>query len=122
MPESINLGHDTVIPAVSDATDGTCPAVGYQEVNVSVPITVVPFAYAGAAKVKCCASPVVIPCEDYQGGTKNGKCTFVISQTICVEVPVEFGAKTTVGDTYVDCLNASAYDTCGACDYPETAE
>ena len=34
---------------------------------------------------------------------------------ICVEVPVEFGAVATVGDTYVACNGASADEICPDC-------
>lgn len=101
----------------------TCPAVGYQKVGVSVPVTVIPFAQAGATKTKCCGASVVLsgdtPCE----GKKNGVCTFTLSQTLCIEIPVDFGATTIVGDTYVDCMKASSYDTCRDCREPkDTAE
>ncbi len=46
---------------------------------------------------------------------KNGQCVFTISQDICVEVPVEFGAVASVGDTYVACNGASADDICTEC-------
>ena len=39
----------------------TCPAVGYQSASVCVPVTVTPFAQAGATTTKCCGSPVVTP-------------------------------------------------------------
>ena len=118
MPESVNFNHDDCTD-ISESTGETCPAAGYQKVTVSVPVTVIPFAYAGTPKTKCCGHPVVISGEDHCIGTKNGKCTFIISQTICVEVPIEFGAKTAVGDTYVDCVTASAYDICKHCDCHE---
>lgn len=92
-----------------------CPAVGFQKVGVCVPVTVTPFAHAGATKTKCCGEPIVKSGETMCPGKKNGVCTFTISQTICVEVPVEFGAITTVGDTFVDCLGASEKDICINC-------
>lgn len=38
-----------------------------------------------------------------------------MSQTICVEVPVNFGATAVVGDTFVDCIDASGEDICRNC-------
>lgn len=99
----------------SEDKDMTCPAVGYQKISVCVPVTVTPFANAGKTKTKCCGEPVVTPGDMSCPGKKNGVCTFTISQTICVEVPVDFGARAMVGDTFVDCLNASAYDICSNC-------
>lgn len=101
--------------AATETTDGTCPATGYQKLSVCVPVIVTPFAHTGRTKTKCCGDPIVtsgdMPCL----GKKNGVCAFTISQTICVEVPVEFGATADVGDTFVDCLGASAEDICIHC-------
>ena len=48
-------------------------------------------------------------------GERNGACVFTITQDICVAVPVEFGATATVGDTFVNCNDASADDICTDC-------
>ena len=90
----------------------TCPAVGYQSASVCVPVTVTPFAQAGATTTKCCGSPVVTPGRTTCEGLRNGACVFTISQDICVSVPVEFGAEATVGEAYVNCGGASAEDIC----------
>lgn len=86
----------------------TCPAVGYQAVNVNVPVTVTPYAKAGTTVTKCCGSSIVKPGKSIGQGTKNGICNFTIGQNIVVAIPVAFGADASVGDTYVDCLGASA--------------
>lgn len=103
---------DTLTPP---HVDETCPAVGFQKVSVCVPVTVTPFAHAGNTVTTCCGSPVVVSGDTPCKGKKNGVCSFTISQTICVEVPVNFGAKAVVGDTFVDCLGASANDLCTNC-------
>lgn len=113
MSECTNCGVYT--KATTDNVDTTCPAIGYQKVNVCVPVTVTPFANSGTTKTTCCGEPIVVPGETPCSGKKNGVCNFTISQTICVEVPVDFGAKATVGDTYVDCLDASSDDICTNC-------
>lgn len=104
------------VTANSEPTDQTCPAVGFQKVSVCVPVTVTPFANPGHTKTKCCGNPRVSSSEMTCPGKKNGVCTFTISQTICVEVPVEFGAKAEVGDTFVDCMGASSENICLNCD------
>lgn len=86
----------------------TCPAVGYQAVNVNVPVTITPFAKAGATATRCCGTPIVKSGKSIGQGTKNGICNFTIGQNIIVAIPVAFGAEAVVGDTYVDCLGASA--------------
>lgn len=97
------------------AEDETCPAIGYQSASVCVPVTVTPFAHVGKTFTKCCGDPVVAPGRTACGGTKGGSCYFTISQDICVEVPVDFGAAADVGDAYVTCNGASAEDICTDC-------
>lgn len=65
---------------------------------------------------KCCGNAVVVSGNNQQcKGKKNDTCVFTITQRICVEVPVIFGATATAGDTFVDCLAASAEDICTNC-------
>ena len=93
----------------------TCPTVAYQLSSVCVPVTVTPFAKAGTTITKCCTRPTVTAGKYTCNGVKNGQCVFTISQDICVEVPVEFGAVAAVGDTYVACNGASADEICPDC-------
>lgn len=92
-----------------------CPTVGYQAASVCVPVTVTPYANAGATLTKCCGSATVIPGRQICSGVKNGVCSFTLSQNVCVAVPVEFGANASVGEAYVECLGASAEDICTDC-------
>lgn len=94
--------------------NATCPTVGYQAVNVNVPVTVTPFAHAGSTITRCCGTPIVKSGKATGQGTKNGTCNFTLGQNIVVAIPVAFGAEATVGDTYVDCLGASSEEIdCG---------
>lgn len=95
--------------------DQTCPAVGYQSASICVPVAVTPFAHARTTITKCCGDPVVTSGRTACKGAKGGVCYFTISQDICVEVPVDFGAAADVGDPYVDCIGASASDICDGC-------
>ena len=72
------------------------PAVGYQEVDVCVPVTVKPFANVLAPKIKCVGTPVVCAGEGECKGNCGNVCKFTISQKIKVEIPVIFGAKAEV--------------------------
>lgn len=90
--------------------------MGYQSASVCVPVTVTPFAEAGATVTKCCGDPIVTPGRETCDGVKNGSCFFTISQNICVAVPVAFGAVATVGDSYISCNGASSQDICAGCD------
>lgn len=115
MSEYVKCNSASSAAAFDEPEDMTCPAVGFQKIGVCVPVTVTPFAHAGKTKTKCCGDPIVVPGDVSCPGKKNGVCTFTISQTICVEVPVDFGAKAMVGDTFVDCIDASALDICKNC-------
>ena len=102
------------------ADEGTCPAVGYQKVDVCVPVTVEPYANVTGTVTTCCGDATVVegsapPCS----GSKKGVCEFKMIQTLCVAVNVEFGATATVGDPYVDCIEASAEDICINCESEE---
>lgn len=95
--------------------DTTCPATDYQKISVCVPVTVKPYAKTTSTKTICCGDPTVLAGDKPCAGKKDGQCSFTISQTICVEVPVDFGATADVGDTYVDCLDASNENICKEC-------
>ena len=110
MSECAACGNTAYTPAGEN-----CPAVGYQKVNICAPVTVSPYAYTTATKTHCCGDAALVSGGTKCSGKKNGTCTFTISQTICVEIPVFFGATATVDDTYVDCLGASAKDICTDC-------
>lgn len=99
----------------SGPVDQTCPAVGYQSASICVPVTISPFARPGTISTKCCGGPIVTPGRDTCTGVKNGACSFTISQSICVSVPMDFGAVATVGDTFVNCKSASADYICNDC-------
>ncbi|MDY3014147.1 MAG: hypothetical protein SOR61_02940 [Evtepia sp.] len=100
---------------IQPAEDQTCPSVGYQSASICVPITVTPFARTGATITKCCGDAVVTPGRVVCEGTKNGSCSFTISQDICVAVPVVFGATATEGEAYVACGSATSEDVCSDC-------
>lgn len=93
----------------------TCPVTGFQKASICVPVNVSPFAHAGPTVTKCCGDPVIVPGDKPCPGKKNGVCSFTISQTICVEVPIKFGADAVTGDTFVDCMGASTDNICNNC-------
>ena len=82
---------------------GRCDTKAYQSAVVCIPVTISPFAKVGTIVTECCGKPVVSGKHCNCKGEENGSCKFTISQKIKVEIPVEFGANTTVGGTFVDC-------------------
>jgi hypothetical protein len=94
---------------------GTCEAAAYQPLSVSVPVTVRPFVNKGSPTTYCCGEPIVdlvsAECEEID----EGACSFVITQKLCVKVPITFGATASVGSTFVQCGQATNEDVCTGC-------
>lgn len=93
-----------------DKDKAGCLAVGYQDVDVCVPVTIRPFGEAGNAKTKCLGKAVLLPGCDYCPGKPGDVCKFTISQKLRVEVPVVFGARAEVGEASVDCKGVKEAD------------
>lgn len=93
----------------------TCPAVAYQRARLCVPVTVTPFASAGDTTTICCGTPTISSGEIACEGTPLGTCVFTITQELCIEVPVAFGANATVGNYSVQCLGAGTAAVCEGC-------
>lgn len=80
-----------------------CSAIGYQDVNVCIPVTIKTFGEAGNAKTQCLGKAIISSGCDNCPGKTNDVCKFTISQKLRVEVPVIFGARAEVGKASVDC-------------------
>ena len=91
-----------------------CSAVGYQDVNVCIPVTIKPFGEAGNAKTQCLGKAVVTFGCDKCKGKPDEECKFTISQKLRVEVPVTFGARAEVGKASVECEGADG--NCESCE------
>ena len=92
-----------------------CTANAFQEATICVPVEVIPFANPGETTTFCCGDPVITPGTEVCPGEVNGRCRFNITQTICVRVPVEFGADAIVDDPRVQCGEVSSEDICTGC-------
>ena len=78
-----------------------CESVFYQKETVCVPVRVTPFARPGTAKTTCCGEPVI-----NMGGECAGRqtyCSFTVTQSLCVEIPISFGAVIETGTATVQC-------------------
>lgn len=95
-----------------------CDATFYQKETVCVPVKVTPYARPGMAKVTCCGEPDVHP-----GGKCSGSqmyCAFTVTQSLCVEIPISFGAVVETGAATVQCGDVSG-NGCD-CSKPEEPE
>ncbi len=99
-----------------DKDDNACLRMAYQRAVVSVPLAVKPYSVAGPTNTLCCNDPVITNVR--WGGAKKQVCYFTITQEICVEVPVYFGAEAFTGTPGVVCLPASLAD-CDDCLKPD---
>lgn len=93
-----------------------CPVVGYQDVNVSIPVTIKPFGEAGNARTQCLGSAVVTSGIERDQERTKGECKFTICQKLRVEVPVIFGARAEIGDAVVDCGCTESSKHCNTCE------
>ena len=80
-----------------------CPALGFQDVEVCVPVEIKPFARIGKICTECVGKPIIDRSGKHCEGKPKEVCKFTISQKIRVEVPVIFGAKTEVGEAEIEC-------------------
>lgn len=93
--------------------NNVCPVEGFQQMTVCAPITVTPVVDFGDVTVTCCGE-ADIDTEPCQGFTETD-CTFYITQSLCVAVPVIFSADVEPGEIGVRCDGVSLT----GCDCPE---
>ncbi len=94
-----------------------CPVVGYQDVDVCVPVVIKPFGEVGNARTQCIGKPEVYAGYTVGKGRPDEVCCFTISQKLRVEVPVVFGARAEIGETAIDCGCAEEKDHHKDCEY-----
>jgi hypothetical protein len=99
---------------VSANLPGTCSRLAYQRATVNVPVCVKPFTLLGSANTYCCDEPLITDLHCHPHGHKQ-ICCFTVSQEICVEIPVHFGARVCAGESWVECHESSA-ESCADCD------
>lgn len=104
--------EDMRVPDCGSMEGTGCSAVGFQDVNVCIPVTIKPFGEVGNAKTQCLGKAVVSQGCPKCPGKPGEVCKFTISQKLRVEVPVVFGARAEIGEASVDCGCA---DSCNSC-------
>lgn len=90
-----------------------CLVTAYQEADVCALVTVTPIATAGTITTVCCGTPVITPGATQCSGPTQ--CTFTITQTVCLTVPVTFGAEATVADPTINCQDPTLTNVCATC-------
>lgn len=87
-----------------------CKVVGYQPAEIIAPITVKPYAHLVSTKTFCFGKPIIKTEKEHCNVKGDEKCKFKIKQKLCVEVTVEFGAKSFMEDPKIECFDASDTD------------
>ncbi|MBQ8815939.1 MAG: hypothetical protein IJZ84_01495 [Lachnospiraceae bacterium] len=109
MPEEMTVAEDCgcAYGAMEEGDRGdkepkeACRIKFFQKEKVSVPVKVTPFAVPGEAKVTCCGRPMVISSSDRT--EERTHCMFKVTQALCIEIPISFGAKVETGEIEVQC-------------------
>lgn len=83
----------------------SCESVFYQKETVCVPVMVTPFAKPGTVKATCCGQPQITQDGKCTGG--KASCTFIVTQTLCIEIPISFGAVIESGTAVIQCKEAN---------------
>ena len=80
-----------------------CQTTVNQRVTLCVPVTVTPFAIAGVITSECCGTPVLQSGTGACAGLPDTDCSFTITQDVCLQIPLAFGADATAGESYTTC-------------------
>jgi hypothetical protein len=88
----------------------TCEKIVHQKTKVSLPISVEPFVVPGKIRTRCYGTTKVSidPFNECKDNCKN-----VITQEICIEIPLKFGVLIDIKDSFAECEEPSIEDTCG---------
>lgn len=82
--------------------NNNCTSVSSHYSDVRVPVNLKSYATVGDLVTQCCGEPTVSICPTKVGMCSCG-CEIVITQTVCVRIPVEYGTVADVGKTTVRC-------------------
>ena len=78
--------------------------VARKNANISIPVSVKPKVNLKDAATYCCGDPVLkkqsCNCENT---SRKGRCCFVLSQNVCIEIPIEISMDTILNEAYIDC-------------------
>jgi hypothetical protein len=98
---------DTLDDTGSDVTQEACTSIFYQKETVCVPVHVKPYATPGSAKVICCSTPSVSTTRESICTGNQTACSFTVTQDLCIEIPIAFGAEIETGSALVECGGVS---------------
>lgn len=94
----------------------SCTAYTYQSASVSVPVTVRPKVKTGTINTFCCGEPKISPSPfKLICNPNSGNCSFLLTQSICIEIPIEISADAVTSCPYIKCgdNNNECCEDCG---------
>lgn len=119
-PNPINAAEpvETVDPGkvfntAEAAACASCQSTFYQTETVSVPVAVKPYAVPGETSAVCCGDPTIARGKISCHGDPSEICYFTVSQKLCIEIPITFGAEVRTGEAVTQCGQVS--DSCCDC-------
>lgn len=103
----VTLDSLTICGPVCGAAAGDTVTVS-QRASVCVPVTITPYAYTGVIDTQRCGEPTLTSGTATCAGNVGESCSFTVSQELCLNVPITFGATATPGQAYTACAAAQA--------------
>ncbi len=104
--------HEPIMPyAAEDAAARQvtgCDRNGVQCVDISAPVTLTPLADIGTVVAACQGNPT-ITCTTDPAGTA---CEVVLTQRVCVSIPVRYSVDLTPGEPTIACAGDAAGGVC----------
>lgn len=79
-----------------------CRKNTHQYTDIVLPVKLEPVTIVGEITTECCGEPSVV-CKNSCDCNNNNVCELVITQTICVVIPIEFGVKSVAGKSSIKC-------------------
>lgn len=81
-----------------------CEHILYQQASIHLPIALIPEVSVGEIKIKTEQAPQVEIRTNKSSGCRH-RCELSITQTITYKIPIQYRAKTDIGDVCSACLD-----------------
>ena len=98
---SVSLSSGASIAAASESDIAMCSDFTNETVCIQAEVTITPTVTVGEIESFCVGDPVIGSCQGTPSPT--GSCTFTVSQSICVQVPLTFAAQATAVPAGISC-------------------
>jgi hypothetical protein len=101
----------------TDPQEHKCPTIVHETVCTQAEVTITPSVVVGTIETFCMGRPVIGACPGTLSPTDT--CSFTVSQSICVQVPLTFSATAIAVPTGIVCgtpaLGPCSTDPCPVC-------